>query len=158
MSHLPFRQGVFGVGSAHGADALGWQAVEYLKSHLAVSPDTGIGFHFSRTPVDMIARWAELDRVVVIDALPVGYPGQAPRFIGLQDLEEDVGLSSHGLGIREAVALAQAVDIRCEIMVIALPVQIAACTRAQDYFDHQGEPLLGLVRSVLEIGGSRISG
>ena len=158
MPHLHFRVGVFGVGSAHGADVLGWHAVEYLEPRLVSPGRAEVECFLSRTPLDMVSRWAGLDQVVIIDALPVEHADQAPRQVDLDELAAQAGLSSHGLGIREAVELARAVGFTPAILVIALPVWCSGFTTAADYLARHGEPLLRLVQSRLAPGGSRASG
>lgn len=151
MSHFVSRQGVFGVGSNHGADALGWEAIDYLRSRLAERETcAGVRWMVSRTPMDMVARWEELEGVVLIDALVVSGPGQAVRQVAPEELAARQATSTHGLGIHEAIALAKAVNITPRISVVALPVRPETFTGAGAYFSRQGEALTRLVSSLLQ--------
>lgn len=152
MSHLHQALGVFGVGSARGIDALGWAAVEYLRTALCDHPAAGcIHWHTSRTPADMLPHWEALDQVILLDALSVRRPDVGPRWVTPQALEAAVGLSSHGLGIRETVELAAALELRPRLAILGLGVDPATSQTPEDWLARHAETLEGAVREWLQL-------
>ncbi|RRQ22870.1 hypothetical protein [Thiohalobacter thiocyanaticus] len=151
MSHLHQALGVFGIGSAGGIDALGWAAVDYLHTALCDHPAAGcIRWYISRAPADMLPRWDGLDRVILLDAMPVTGPDAGPRWVTPQALEAAGGLSSHGLGIREAVELAAALGMRPRLLILGLGVDPEAGQTPADWLAQQGPALTHAVTARLQ--------
>lgn len=151
MSHLHQALGVFGIGSPRGIDALGWAAVEYLRTALRDHPAAaGIRWYTSRTPADMLPHWEALDQVILLDAMPVRDPDAGPRWVTLQALEAAGGLSSHGLGIREAVELAAALELRPRPAILGLAVDPDSGQTPADWLAQQGPALTRMVAARLQ--------
>jgi hydrogenase maturation protease len=142
------RVRVVGVGSGSGDDAAGLLAVRAVRAEL-----TGLGVEVAE--VGAGARLVDLlqdaDVVIVVDA--VRGTGLAPGEIvrveaGPAGLAAEVGtsLSSHGLGVAEAVALASALPAPPRIVVIGVQ---AAETRA-------GAPLSDPVAAAVPRVGARV--
>lgn len=151
MSHLHQALGVFGIGSARGIDALGWAAVDYLRTALCDHPAAAcLHWYTSRTPADMLPHWEALDQVILVDAMPVRGPDAGPRWVALQALEAAGGLSSHGLGLREAVELAAALELRPRVAILGLGVDPATSQTPEDWLARHAEALVGAVREWLQ--------
>ena len=103
-----FRTAVIGVGSAQGSDRLGWRVIERLQ-------ETGFDRRFAhgtvllltcRFPAQLVNMLKECDHAVVIDA--VRQPaGQLTEFSTQDLVQTGDGCSSHGIGVGEALALAE---------------------------------------------------
>ncbi|BAZ94647.1 hypothetical protein TspCOW1_03880 [Thiohalobacter sp. COW1] len=151
MAHLQEQAGVFGVGSAQGVDALGWAAIDYLRTALSGHPAVeSVRWHVCRTPADMLPHWDALDRVILLDAMPVTGPDAGPRWVTLQALEAAGGLSSHGLGIREVVELAAALELRPRLSILGLVVDPQAGQTPADWLAQQGPALTRMVAARLQ--------
>ena len=95
---------VIGIGQqAAGDDAVGLRVIAALRQR----PSSGIEFHSVRDPSALIELLEGADRVIVVDAL-VGRPPGSIHVLDLESLSlaPPSGLSSHGLGVAQAIALA----------------------------------------------------
>ena len=98
---------VVGVGSPHGDDRIGWDLIEALT---AAGPPAGVEAVCLRTPLDLLEHLDGCETLVVVDACRGGgSPGTIVEVDrDLLATEGAAGSSSHGLGLREALALAEA--------------------------------------------------
>jgi hydrogenase maturation protease len=111
---------VIGVGTAHGDDAAGLAAAAGLAS--GPLPEGVEVVTCERPGPDLPGLLADADAVVVIDALaPSGAPGRV-RPLAPDELARTARLSSHSLGVPEALALAQALG-RCCARVEVLGIE-----------------------------------
>jgi hydrogenase maturation protease len=97
---------IVGLGSPHGDDRLGWIAVDRLRKRL---PD-GISAHQVQGGLELLECLDGQDAAVVIDAAaPAGRPGTVRSFAWpCTELALSSPMSSHGLGLVEALHLAEA--------------------------------------------------
>jgi hydrogenase maturation protease len=97
---------ILGLGSPHGDDQLGWEAIDRLRPHLPA----GIIAHKVRDGIDLLECLEGQDSVIVIDAVaPAGQPGTIRSFQWpCPELARCVVLSTHGVGLVEALQLAEA--------------------------------------------------
>jgi hydrogenase maturation protease len=102
---------VMGIGSPSGDDQAGWLVVDALR---ALGGEAGIELDVEkvdRPGASLISRMQGVDRIVLIDAMQGGgEPGRILRF-GQQEWPGHThGLSSHGLGVATALALARELE------------------------------------------------
>ena len=97
---------IAGLGSPHGDDQLGWVAIDLLRPRLPA----GISAQKIRGGFDLIEYLDGHDAAVLIDAAsPAGRPGSIRSFTWpCPELDQCILLSSHGLGLVEAIQLAEA--------------------------------------------------
>jgi hydrogenase maturation protease len=98
---------VIGIGSPFGADQLGWEVITQLR-------DRGVAAElecWDGPLAGLVKRFKTLDRAILVDAAVGGGRVGEVRILAPEQLE-GAGLlwSSHGFGLGEAVALAQALD------------------------------------------------
>jgi len=96
---------LIGVGSPHGDDALGWVVAGRLAG-LAWPPDVEVR-RAGRPPLDWVEGLQPGDAALLVDAVRSGAEPGSLRWLAPEALREGAGLSSHGLGVREAVELAR---------------------------------------------------
>lgn len=95
---------MIGVGSPHGDDAVGWAVAEQLAAG-PWPPDVEV---LRGAPLDCLDALQPDRAVVLVDATRCGLaPGRVHR-PSPEALREARGVSSHGLGVPEIVALARA--------------------------------------------------
>lgn len=102
---------VAGIGSPFGADRTGWQAVEAWREGLGAGCFEAVEcVLWDRPGTALLPEVAERPQVVLVDALAGGgEPGTVHRFTEVGPLRMDYQpLSSHGVGLAEALSLAQA--------------------------------------------------
>jgi len=113
------RVRVVGVGTAHGDDAVGLEAVRLLQAQL--SPDAAIDFHFLDSPQRLVDLVEGVESLVVIDAFRSagGNPGTIHSLVWPDaQLTSLRTTSTHGFGIVEALQLADALSQPCPKIVI----------------------------------------
>jgi hydrogenase maturation protease len=91
---------ILAIGSAFGADRIGWQIAEHFQHH-------GIeNVHTCRHPIDLLPFFSENSDCIIIDALwSSGKPGDVLE-IHPADLKKDHCRNSHGLTLFEVIQLA----------------------------------------------------
>jgi len=96
---------IVGLGSPHGDDQLGWVAVDLLVPRVPAE----IRALKLRGPIELLECLNGHDTAVVIDAgAPAGRPGLIRSFLWpSSELAQCPLLSSHGLGLVEALQLAE---------------------------------------------------
>nr|WP_282103551.1 hydrogenase maturation protease [Halomonas getboli] len=115
---------MFGLGSPRGPDRLGWLAAERLSTELAARRDV---------TVDRLGQPSDLflhpltagDRLLLLDAMRgQGPPGTVMAF-SPEELPVEVGsVSSHGIGLAEALALVEALGL-CRAGIRILGIEMA---------------------------------
>ncbi len=106
---------VIGIGSPYGADRIGWLAIERLRtSEAAARWGARVQFHTADRPgAGLLAQWRGAAQVILIDAMLTGAaPGTVRRFAAQELAQAQALLSSHGFGVRAALALAAALGER----------------------------------------------
>jgi len=113
---------VIGIGSPFGNDILGWQVIEQLKQHPALSallPEHIELIEADRPGINLIHLVQETRFVVLIDAIL--YPDKHGEIIHLnkgQLIQNQHNLSSHALDVASAIALADKLQLLPEEVVI----------------------------------------
>ncbi len=97
---------IVGLGSPHGDDRAGWDAVDRLRERLPAG--IGIAAHKVRGAIELLECLEGQDLAIVIDAAePAGHPGTIRSFEWpAPDLASYARMSTHGLGLAEALGLA----------------------------------------------------
>ncbi|MBS1211029.1 MAG: hypothetical protein H6R19_3427 [Proteobacteria bacterium] len=112
---------VAGIGSPHGADRLGWAVIEALRS---MTLPASVALMCCSLPAELTSRLLETPRVIVIDALLGSGPAGKIHHLCAADLPQaGLRLSSHGVGLVDAVLLASALGMPADrLSVLALDV------------------------------------
>ena len=97
---------VFGVGTEHGDDAAGPRVARRLA--VGGTLPSGVEALPCRRPLELLDLLVGVDGAVLVDATRSGQPPGTVHEPGFDALGEAQALSSHGLGVREALALADA--------------------------------------------------
>jgi hydrogenase maturation protease len=98
---------VFGIGSPAGDDQAGWLVVDALQA-LLMGSDVVLE-KLDRPGVSLVGLIDGVSHAIVVDAMQSGIAaGEVRHFSGLDWNGYGGGLSSHGLGVLDALALAQA--------------------------------------------------
>jgi len=100
---------ILGIGSPSGDDQAGWLTIDALLAS-GVRNDTDIALHkLDRPGVNLISLFENADWVILVDAMQSGHPvGNIRHFRRHEWSAHDQGLSSHGIGLVEALSLAHA--------------------------------------------------
>jgi hydrogenase maturation protease len=99
---------IIGIGSPFGDDQAGWRVAEALKNRL---PTEITVVQLDRPGSSLISILEDVDRVILIDAMQAGgNPGDMRHFSDDEWTDYRTGLSTHGLGVFEALMLARELD------------------------------------------------
>lgn len=123
MSFSPLGR-VIGVGSPFGADRAGWEAIEALRRSDFVTRFPKVELEIADRPGNrLIARFSGVPRVAIVDALLGGEPGRL-RVVAPRELaESEANYSSHGFGVAETVALADALgELPAHLLLVGIEV------------------------------------
>jgi hydrogenase maturation protease len=103
------RTQVIGIGSPSGDDQAGWLVIDALANRLP--PDIEI-IKLDRPGSTLIPLLENADQVILIDAMQGGgLPGEIRHFSKDDWAGYRTGLSSHGLGVFEALMLARELGV-----------------------------------------------
>lgn len=101
---------IIGVGSPFGVDRLGWDAIDALQLSCK-GLDPVLELVKLETPLELLGGALQAaEAVIIIDALGGEGSADIVRISREQLLAEPVLLSSHGFGVSEALALAEALQ------------------------------------------------
>ena len=97
---------IFGIGSPSGDDQAGWLTIDALRAHVG---GEGIVIEkLDRPGANLIPLLNDADWVILVDAMQSGnQPGCIKRFDARDWPAYGRGLSSHGLGVLDALLLAR---------------------------------------------------
>ncbi|APE31361.1 hypothetical protein BOX17_10615 [Halomonas aestuarii] len=118
---------LFGLGSPHGGDRLGWLAADGLREALADRDDVSVDC--LAQPVDLFLHAVTAsDRLLLVDAMRgQGSPGTLRVFAPGELPETAASLSSHGLDLAGTLALVEALGIfRGGIRIIGIEMPAGA--------------------------------
>jgi hydrogenase maturation protease len=102
------RLRILGIGSPSGDDQAGWLVVDALRD-LGATAAAGIELEkLDRPGAGLVDRLQDADRVILVDAMQSGAePGCIRRFGRHEWPAAGGGVSSHGFGLPDALALAR---------------------------------------------------
>jgi hydrogenase maturation protease len=115
---------VVGVGSPHGDDRVGWEVIAELDAALRLEPCPGPvrTCACDRPGAGLVALLRGAQRLVLVDAAYM--PGDAAgalRWLRPERVRASVAASSHGFGVGQALALAQALgELPRDVQVLAI--------------------------------------
>ena len=112
---------VAGIGSPHGADRLGWAVIEALRG---VPLPASVKLVSCNLPTELTPLLLEASRAIVIDALLGSGPAGTIHALSVGELPQArLRLTSHGVGLVDAVLLASALGMPEErLSILALDV------------------------------------
>lgn len=109
---------VLGIGSPFGDDQVGWKVIELLKSHLPFSEHITLGQH-DRPGARLLELMGGANTVYLIDAIKSGHPlGTIHCFKNTEIFTIKNHLSTHDLGLAQALQLAKALDVLPEHVIL----------------------------------------
>lgn len=95
---------IAGVGSAHGADRLGWEVVDVLQQR-SLPPEVDV--YHCQTPAELSPLLLLSKYAIVVDAMLGQGPVGKIHLFGARDLPQACFRSGvHGVGLHDAIALA----------------------------------------------------
>lgn len=110
---------IAGIGSPHGADRLGWAVIEALKTVRLPVPAKLVS---CRLPSELTPLLLEAPHAIVLDAMLGNGPAGTIHVLRVADLDgAGLRLSSHGLGLVEAIQLASVLGMhesRMQLLVL----------------------------------------
>lgn len=98
---------ILGIGSPEPDDSIGWQAAEYLRRAGSLPSEVRVQV-CDRPGVTLLAHFRRAPQVILIDAMKAGLAPGSVRAVPAEELVAAESLSSHDVGVAEAVALAAA--------------------------------------------------
>ncbi|WP_455201082.1 hydrogenase maturation protease [Kaarinaea lacus] len=104
MTHIA----VIGIGSPHGVDQVGWQAIEFLQKDHTFQSLLGNAVRLlalDRPGMGLLEYLAGVDYAILIDAVEGGAAGSIMEIKMEQLLKNTVEISSHHAGVAEALAM-----------------------------------------------------
>ena len=116
---------VIGVGSPFGDDRAGWEVVTALEAlRSAAAPWPGVETWICDRPgASLVHLLAGVDHLVIVDAARApGWPSGTIRWLDPREIDAGHATSSHGFGLAETLALADALGdtpSRVEVLAIA---------------------------------------
>lgn len=146
---------IIGIGSPFENDRLGWLAVEWLEGKLLPRDLSHheLGFALSDRPGALLLQQLhDCDAAIIIDAMQSGLPEGSVRQFSAEQLSCDTGLlSSHGLGVAEAISLGIALSKATgNISLLPNRVSIIGIETGTDEIDESWQPqLLTLLQQIL---------
>ena len=130
---------VIGIGTPFGDDAVGLAVARELRL-------PGVDTRLCRRPLDLVDALEGVDAAVLVDATRCGRPPGTVHEPDAADLREVRTLSSHGIGVCEALSLARALG--------RAPPRIALVGIEAELVD--GDALSGPVRAALDEARERV--
>jgi len=110
---------VIGIGSPFGADTIGWQAIERLREEKELFPPGTELLVLDRPGSSLIPLLEKSSTVVLIDAMQSGQPNGTVQRLQLSDLLAQANHpSTHAIGVAETLALAEALNVLPEKLLI----------------------------------------
>ena len=137
---------VVGLGSPHGDDRAGWLLVERLRA----SQPSAVDAVALKTPLDLLDHLPGCRKLICVDGCVSSSPAgtitrrQWPN----QALAESGSRSTHGVGLIEALRLADALD-KLPAIVVIFTIEIEASGSADDISPSVRDALVALERQVL---------
>lgn len=105
---------IIGIGSPSGDDQIGWRVVDALKGRLP--PEIEL-IKLDRPGTGLIPLLENTNHVILIDAMQGGgAPGTIRHFSKDECMDYKQGLSSHGVGVFDALMLAKELDALPEVV------------------------------------------
>ena len=114
---------VVGIGTSFGDDAAGLLVVQGLCAEPGLPP--GVDAVPCGRPVELLDLLDGIDSAVIVDATRSGQPPGTVHEPLAADLQEARAVSSHGLGVRDALAMARALG-RAPKRIAIIGIEVAS--------------------------------
>lgn len=109
---------VLGIGSPFGDDQAGWKVVENLQNQKNISPGVKIEQH-DRPGLRLLELMHDADIVYLIDAVKSGKKIGTLYRLEESEINENIDLlSTHGMGISQALELGRALNILPKTIIL----------------------------------------
>ena len=110
---------IIGIGSPYGADQLGWQVVDQLKSQQVVLSKRNIRLETCDRPGTLLLDYLKgVHKAILIDAIEGGTSGNLLTLNKQQLLHQNTLHSSHQFGVAETIALGEQLNLLPEELVM----------------------------------------
>lgn len=113
---------IIGIGSPFGIDRLGWDVIDYLENHKPHAIKHSQLVKLDRPATELLS-WLDIDKqIIIIDAIDGnGARGKVVR-LEMNDIpDSNKKLSSHGVGLSDALQLADALgQLPEDLLIIGL--------------------------------------
>jgi hydrogenase maturation protease len=150
------KTAVIGIGNPlRGDDGVGVEVIRRLREGGPIEADLIDG---GTDGLSLVERMRDYERVIIVDAVDAGKrPGEVFAFAPEEAsiLIRKDALSTHGLGLAEALALAQAISIPTRIRLVA--VQPEHLTMGKGFSKPVADSLDSLIEVVLAEAGFNLS-
>ncbi len=122
------RVRIFGIGSPYGADCVGWQAAELLQINQFVRryPEGQVAIEsFDRPGISLITAMRGAEMVILVDAMVAeSEPGTLRRVESADLIRRADSLSTHSVGVAEALALGEALgDLPLRVVLFGVEME-----------------------------------
>ncbi len=140
-SALPVR--LIGIGSALGADQIGWLAVHRLDmvGFTARYPENFLDIDICPSPALLVSQYSSARALILLDAYCSTDPKATVKKFTLGDLNTvNRPCSSHGLDLLQALAICDALDnTQTQVLIVGICIgqdtETANCDKGQDILD-----------------------
>jgi hydrogenase maturation protease len=145
------RVNIIGIGSPFGNDQMGWEVVKQI--HLELGKQESVNnrvaaFVLDRPGTALLEHFKGVDKVILIDALTGTQEAGLIIKIEPDDIANDnSNISSHDIGVRDALMLASKLDLDPEIIIFGL----ALGNETKDIIDR--EQITLFARKILKESG-----
>ncbi len=110
---------IIGIGSPYGADQLGWQVVDQLKTRQAVLSTRNIRLETCDRPGTLLLDYLKgVQKAILIDAIEGGTSGNVRTLNKQQLLHQYTVRSSHEFGVAETITLGEKLNLLPEELVL----------------------------------------
>lgn len=136
---------IVGFGSPFGDDQFGWLVIEQLNISLTGRDDIRT-ICCDHSSVDWIHQYQPANQLIFVDAVRSGSPPGTPHYLTIKTDELDslpAVYSSHGIGLREGVAVA------AEIVKLPETIEFYGIELAQFNAHEAISPLITLQASII---------
>jgi len=110
---------VIGIGSPHGDDRIGWEAIDALAASGLPDRFSAETFCCDRLGAGLLRLFEGVKAAIVIDAMKSGCePGTLRKLDSVELLPECGLLSSHGIGVAETIGLGRMLGLLPQQLVL----------------------------------------
>jgi len=111
---------ILGIGSPEPEDRIGWEAAEGLRPLAESEPGLGIEI-CDRPGVGLLEYFRRAPNIILVDAMRAGGSPGSVEILRAEQLCSTPTFSSHGVGVAEAVALAEALgELPSRLVIIGI--------------------------------------
>lgn len=104
---------ILSIGSPFGADSIGYEISEWLKEEQFADnyPEVALEIDYLDRPGMRLLEYLRgTGKLILIDAMKAGYDAGTVKVVNKDELQRSELPSSHGFGVADSLALAEALD------------------------------------------------